>query len=110
MGETILCGRGRQMTRMPRDKWEQIMSRVSKHTEERCYFKSEEHHLVQNFVVREIPNVGEPLTQEFIAQELGLQLSQLKPIIDDLEKNLTFLFRNKEGYNIGASQALAPVW
>jgi hypothetical protein len=52
---------------------------------------------VQNFVVREIPNVGEPLTQEFIAQELGLQLSQLKPIIDDLEKNLTFLFRNKEG-------------
>ena len=58
---------------------------------------SEEHHLVRNFVVRELPNAGEPLSPEFIAQELDLPVSRVVLILEELEKHLTFLFRNKQG-------------
>jgi uncharacterized protein YndB with AHSA1/START domain len=58
---------------------------------------SEEHHRVRNFVVRELPRVGEPLSPEFIAQGLGLPPDQVLGILDDLEKHMTFLFRNEGG-------------
>ena len=58
---------------------------------------SEEHHLARNFVVRELPDVGEPLSPEFIAQELNLPLSRMNVILEELEKHLTFLFRNEQG-------------
>jgi len=58
---------------------------------------SEEHHLARNFVVRELPNVGEPLSHEFISQELNLPVSRVNVILEELEKHLTFLFRNEQG-------------
>ena len=51
----------------------------------------------RNFVVRELPNAGEPLSPEFIAQELDLPVSRVNLILEELEKHLTFLFRNKQG-------------
>jgi hypothetical protein len=35
-------------------------------------FMVEEHHLVRNFVVRELPRVGAPLSPEVIARSLHL--------------------------------------
>ena len=60
-------------------------------------FMTEEHHRVRNFVVTEIPRVEKPLSPEFIAQELKLPLDQVVDILDDLEKHMTFLFRNEQG-------------
>jgi hypothetical protein len=60
-------------------------------------FMTEEHHRIRNFVVTELPRAGEPLTPEFIAQALKLPLDQLVPILNDLEKRMTFLFRNEQG-------------
>jgi hypothetical protein len=54
---------------------------------------TEEHHLVRDFAVRELPRVGEPLQSEFIAQELGLPLARVIAVLDELEKNMTFLYR-----------------
>jgi hypothetical protein len=58
---------------------------------------SAEHHLVRNFVVTELSKVGEPLSPEHIAQELDLPPARLKTILDELEKHMTFLFRDQAG-------------
>ena len=97
MSETILMGQGRQIVKIPREGWEHHLSQVPHHTEARLSFMSEEHHLVRYFVVRELPRVGEPLSPEFIAQELNLPIARVNVILDELEKHLTFLFRNEQG-------------
>ena len=60
-------------------------------------FMSADHHRVRNFVVEEIPRVGEPLTPAWISQKLSLPHSRVIEILDELERNMTFLFRNPEG-------------
>jgi hypothetical protein len=97
MTETILVGRGCQITRIPREEWEKHLSEVPQHSEARLSFMSEEHHLVRYFVVRELPRSGEPIQPEFISQRLNLPLAQVNAILDELEKNLFFLVRNGRG-------------
>ena len=97
MNETILLGRGRQMIKLPRQEWEKELSHAPHHVAHRLSFMTEEHHLVRYFVVRELPRVGKPLQPDFISQELKLPRARLDAILDDLEKNLFFLFRNEEG-------------
>jgi len=58
---------------------------------------SEEHHLVRDFAVRELPRVGEPLPPELIAQALELPLARAVALLDDLEEGMTFLFRDEQG-------------
>ena len=102
MGETVLIGRGHEIIDMPQKDWESGLSQVEQHIKGRLDFMSEEHHLVHHFVVRELPNVGEPLPPEVISQGLKLPLSQVNVILEELEKHLTFLFRNKQGAVIWA--------
>ena len=97
MNETVLIGRGHEITEIPQKDWESGLSQVQQHIKGRLDFMSEEHHLVRNFVVRELPNVGEPLSSEFIAKELNLPVSRVNVILEELEKHLTFLFRNERG-------------
>jgi hypothetical protein len=60
-------------------------------------FMSKEHHRIRNFVVTELPKAGIQLSPEYIAQALNLPLDQVVGILDDLEKQMTFLFRNDHG-------------
>ena len=60
-------------------------------------FMSPEHHRVRNLVVRELPGVGEPLSPAFIAEKLSLPVDRVEAILDELEKRMTFLFRNSDG-------------
>ena len=97
MGETILMGQGRQITEIPRESWEHHLSQAPHHTEARLSFMSEEHHRVRYFAVRELPRVGAPLPPGLIAQELDLPVARVNAILDELEQNLFFLFRNEQG-------------
>jgi hypothetical protein len=58
---------------------------------------SEEHHRVRYFVVRELPRIAKPLTPASIGESLGLPRDRMVQILDDLERNLTFVFRNGAG-------------
>ena len=60
-------------------------------------FMSVDHHRVRNFCVTELPRAGKPLTPEYIAQALGLPVERVVPMLDELERHMTFLFRNAEG-------------
>jgi hypothetical protein len=97
MSGTVLIGRGHEIMEMPQKDWESGLFLVQQHIKGRLGFMSEEHHLARNLVVRELPNVGEPLSPEFIAQELNLPVSRVNVILEELEKHLTFLFRNEQG-------------
>jgi hypothetical protein len=60
-------------------------------------FMTEDHRRVHHFAVRELPQAGKPLSPEFIAGKLGLPRERVVSVLDDLEKHMTFLFRNRQG-------------
>ena len=45
-------------------------------------------------MVKELPKTAEPLSLAYIAQKLDLPLKQVGKIVDELEMDKTFLFRN----------------
>jgi hypothetical protein len=94
---TILLGRGHQITKMPQEAWEAHLSQASQHVDDRHGFMSEDHQRVRYFVVKELPRIGKPLEPEYISQQLNMPLGQTISILDDLEKHLTFLYRNGTG-------------
>ncbi|MFN2174892.1 MAG: hypothetical protein ACK2U3_02955 [Anaerolineales bacterium] len=97
MSETILMGHGSQLTEISRKEWEEGLSHFPQHNKNRLSFMSEGHHRVRNFVVRELPRKGQPIQPDFISQNLGLPLEQVNTLLDDLEKNLFFLVRDRQG-------------
>jgi hypothetical protein len=60
-------------------------------------FMTADHQRVRNFVVSELPKVAAPLSPELIAGRLDLPVERVVGLLDDLEKHLTFLFRNAQG-------------
>ena len=97
MPETILMARQGQLIEVPRKKWEHNLAQAAEHGKSRLSFMSEEHHRVRNWVVREMPRLGKPIPPEAISQALALPLERTQAILDDLEKHLFFLTRNRQG-------------
>ena len=57
---------------------------------------SKEHHAVRDFVVKELPRVGSPMTPEFIAEKLCLSVDRVKKILNRLER-MILLDMNEQG-------------
>jgi hypothetical protein len=56
-----------------------------------------DHHKVRDFVVRELPRQGKPLSPAQIAQDTTLALANISTIVAQLEQNLFFLVRDRQG-------------
>ena len=97
MKETILMAQGERITEIPRKDWEEGLAAVPGHVAAGLAFMTGDHHRVRNFVVRELPRAGSALTPEFIAGSLNLPMEQVRIILNELEKHMTFLFRNEQG-------------
>jgi len=97
MSERLLIGLGRHMIPIPRILWQRRMHKDAHKTQAELDFMSEEHHLVREFAVRELPRLAQPLSPEFIAAELHLPVARVKSILDELEKHMTFVCRNTQG-------------
>jgi hypothetical protein len=97
MSGRLLIGLGRHMIPVPRMLWQWQVDKGARRTKAHLGFMSEEHHLVREFAVRELPRVGEPLSPEFIAEELNLPLARVKGILDELDKHMTFVCRSTQG-------------
>ncbi len=93
MSETILKGRGATITELPQRDWERELRDAPKLIGRRLEFMSQEHHAVRNFVVREMPGHGRPISIEVISSELSLPRERTAKIVSDLEANLFFLAR-----------------
>jgi len=97
MNDSLLLGLWRYLVPIPRTIWRGQVSKGGLGNVARLAFMSEEHHMVRDFVVRELPRAGKPLSPESISQALGLSPGRVVALLDDLERNKTFLFRNEEG-------------
>ncbi len=97
MEENVLIGRGREIVAVPRKQWQEVLAGRVPLVKARLGFMSETHHRVRSFVVEELPYEGKPLSPEFISQRLNLPLDRVNSILEELEKHLTFLFRNPQG-------------
>jgi len=95
--DALLLGLGRHMIPIPRAIWRRQVAKAAPRVTAALGFMSAEHHLVRNFVVSELPRIGKPLSPELIAQRLDLPEARVRNILENLEKHLTFLFRNEQG-------------
>jgi len=93
MADTILIGRGKAINSIPRRDWEHELSSAPEHIARRLEFMSPDHHLVRNFVVRELPRLGRPIPLAGISDALHLSRERTTSIVEDLEKHLFFLVR-----------------
>jgi hypothetical protein len=109
LNKSLLLGLWRFLLRIPRPIWQQEVARSAKAAEKSLAFMAPVHHKVRDFVVRELPRIGKPIPPQVIAQSLDMEPAQVISILDELEKNLTFLYRNEEGavnwaYPVSAEQ------
>lgn len=91
MADTILLGRGDTISSIPQKDWEQELNSAPEHISRRLEFMSPDHHSVRNFVVRELPRLGRPISLAKIAHALNLTQKHTTSIVEDLHKNLFFL-------------------
>lgn len=92
MEETVLLGLSRYTLPIPPAIWRHHV-RGGAHLE----FMSDDHHRVREFVVRELPRVTRALSPDAIAGALDLPEDRIVRLLDDLERHMTFLFRDGHG-------------
>jgi hypothetical protein len=102
MNKSLLLGMWRFMLRIPRPIWQGEIARGARAAEKSLAFMTVDHHKIRDFVVREIPRFAKPIPPETIAQSLGMELEQVISVLDELEKKLTFLYRDENGAVIWA--------
>lgn len=97
MSGTILVGTGRAIRRVPDDAFVQSIKGLPARMTSRLAFMTGDHHLVRDFVVREMPQQQSPISPLGIANVTGLDLRKVSIILSDLERNLFFLVRDPDG-------------
>ena len=93
----ILMGIGREIRTVPDDAFVQSVKGLTTRMASRLAFMSPAHHVVRDFVVRELPRQARPLSPIQIAQVAGLSLQKVSSILAELERNLFFLVRDSDG-------------
>ena len=97
MQNKLMNGVWRYMLEVPPFLWERQVRTHKAKVKASLGFMSSEHRRVHHFVVRELPGYGKPMPPEYVAESLDLPLDRVVSLLDDLEKNLTFLYRNSAG-------------
>lgn len=97
MNNSLLLGFRRFILRIPRPIWQQEVARSALASKKSLAFMTPDHHKIRDFVVQELPRIGKPIQPEAIAQSLKMQPERVVSILDELERNMTFLYRNEQG-------------
>jgi hypothetical protein len=97
MDKSLLLGLWKHLVRIPRLIWQVEVAHSAENGQNRISFMSSDHHKVRDYVVLELPRRGAPISPEGIASGVSLPLQRTQKILDELEKGMTFLFRNERG-------------
>ena len=97
MSGQILVGAGGEINAVPGGDFLEALKNLPGRMASRLAFMEREHHVVRDFVVREIPRHDKPLSPALIARATGLDLPKVSAVLTDLERNLFFLVRDPEG-------------
>ena len=96
MSNKLMMGLWRVMVNVPEPLWKREVGRQARDAVDSLGFMTTDHHRVRDFAVRELPRVGAPLSPEFIAHKLGLPVERTVDILDELERNMTFIYRSHD--------------
>jgi hypothetical protein len=102
MNNSLLSGLSKLMIKVPPFIWEKQIEKRKARVGNANAFMSPEHRNIHHFVVRELPRLGRPLPPELVAEKLDLPIERVKTIFQELERHLTFLYRNEKGEVIWA--------
>jgi hypothetical protein len=97
MKSILLLGFRRLMIPIPRTIWQGRVRSSARKTRARLSSLPDEHTMLHYFCVTELPRAGMPLSPEDIAQKLHWPVSRVTDTLEDLERRMTFLYRNEEG-------------
>ena len=97
MGNKLMAGVWRYVLDVPPFLWEKHILREVQEVKRSTGFMSAEHRLVHHYVVRELPRYGKPMPPDLVARELGPAPERVVEILDDLERHLTFVYRDIAG-------------
>jgi hypothetical protein len=97
MSGQILVGVGRKIDSVPDADFLEGLKNLPGRMASRLAFMGRQHHMVRDFVVREMPRYDKPLSPSHIAQGTGLDLPGVSAALADLERNLFFLVRDPGG-------------
>jgi len=98
MFKRILLGAGRRMVPVPEWLFRPMVGRDAKRLARRPALEPNQRR-VQHFAVREIPRRREPIAPEVFAALLELSVEEVRQILDELERRMTFLCR-RGGENV----------
>ena len=98
MFERMLLGVGRRMIPVPEWLFGPMVNRDANKLAKRPALEPDQRR-VQHFAVREIPRRREPIAPEVFAAELELSLDEVRQILDELERRMTYLWR-RDGENV----------
>ena len=99
VSNSLLIRRKRRTSRIPPAIWKHNVRSEAKGAGARLKFMGSAHHLVRTFVVTELPRAQQSLSPETIAVGVGLEIERVLEILDELEEQLTFLYR-RDGRNV----------
>lgn len=92
MLKRVLLGFGQRMVPVPEALFKPMVGRDAKKLAKRRDLEPDERR-VQHFAVREIPRRREAIAPEVFARELALPLDEVRRILDELERRMTYLCR-----------------
>ena len=97
MDNHLMKGFWRYMIKVPPSLWKKEVSKHIRRVKGELDFMSNDHRRVHHWVVKELPISSKPLSPKTIAEKLDLPGKRVAEVLDDLEKHMTFLFRNGDG-------------
>ena len=93
----VLLGLGRFTIPLPTRLWSYLVKQDQQKLRRSLGFMTDDHHLIRDFVVRELPEYRSPLAPSLIAERTGVDVDRVVTILEDLESHLTFLARDQSG-------------
>ena len=97
MNTPIFSGLWRFMIKVPPALWEKQIKKHRRRILDDLDFMTPAHRRVHHYSVRAIPGRSTPLPAEEIADALDIEIAKVNDLLGDLERHMTFLFRNERG-------------
>ena len=97
MKDKVHRGFWRHILALPGSLLEKRVARAARRFEEELAFLTGDHRRVHHLVVRELPAHGRPMEPGWVAGEVGLAEDRVRAILQELEENMAFLYRNQDG-------------
>lgn len=97
MRNKLMTGVWRYILAVPPFLWERQIEKARQRVDRSTRFMSRAHRSIHHFVVREMPRAGGPIAPEMVARQTAVPLERTEEILQDLERRLTFIFRNEKG-------------